>query len=133
MSDLFVRERGPGRASLSQNKSNSYFNLVFFLFPPLNQSFNYLFACRGCQKSSFWKLDTERTNYVFHIFPDVGLFLYSATLYTVSWYSVTVSWYSDEHQAAKPEFHDFENRFKSLGNYARSGVSTRAFDFLVQI
>ena len=92
-----------------------------------------MFACRGCQKSSFWKLDTERTNYVFHIFPDVGLFLYSTTLYTDSWYSVTVSWYSDEHQAAKPEFHDFENRFKSLGNYARSCVSTRAFDFLVQI
>ena len=80
----------------------------------------------GAVNFFFWKLDTERTNYVFHIFPDVGIFLYSATLYTVSWYS-------DEHQAAKPEFHDFENRFKSLGNYAKSCVSTRAFDSLVQI
>ena len=68
---------------------------------------------QGLSKSSFWKLDTERTNYVFHIFTDFGIFLYSTTLYTVSWYSVTVSWYSDEHQAAKPEFHDFKNRFKS--------------------
>ena len=40
------------------------------------------------------------------MFPDFGIFLYSTTLYTVSWYS-------DEHQAAKPEFHDLKSRFKS--------------------
>ena len=77
LSDLFVRERaGLGRPArtLSQNKSNSYFNLVFFLFPPLNKVFYFLFDCRGCQRSSFWKLDTERTNYVFHIFPDFGIY-----------------------------------------------------------